>query len=251
MPTAFDAISDDFLSDLEAISELVRLVASGGGTSKSRVASVNSATLLLAATFEEFVREMGRQYAREVVSRTANVVDLPKKLTATAWKRALEHMARAKIDTGGTSTPLLHIASDARSELEAMCKFLEGDVSQNIYNHIAHNDNNMRPDQINAIFKVSDLSNICAKISDNNYIKSYVDELDGNQAHLKFKTALNDFMEKRNNIAHSLNPGSSASAEQFLDDVNLLRAVALAMAACLPNHLPIVNNLDPRIEAEA
>lgn len=101
MTTTFDVISDDFLSDLEAISDLVSLVANGGGTSKSRVASINSATLLLAATFEELVREMCRQYAREVVSRTPSVVDLPRKLTATAWKRSLEELARAKIDSGG------------------------------------------------------------------------------------------------------------------------------------------------------
>lgn len=251
MSTAFDVISDDFLSDLEAISDLVGLVANGGGSSKSRVASINSATLLLAATFEELVREMGRQYAREVVSRTANVADLPRKLTATAWKRALEDMARAKIDTGGTSTPLLHIATEARSEFDAICKFLEGDISQNIYKHIAHNENNMRPDQINAIFNVCDLNNICAKISENDILKIHLVEADSGQAHSKFKVALNDFMEKRNNIAHSLNPGSSASAEQFLDDVNLLRAVALAMAACLPDHLPKADGPDPTIEIKA
>jgi hypothetical protein len=237
MSTAFDVISDDFLSDLEAISELIGLVANGGGSSKSRIASINSATLLLAATFEEFVREMGRQFAREVVSRTASVANLPRKLTATAWKRALEDMARAKIDTGGTSMPLLHITTEARSEFDAICKFLEGDTSQNIYKHIAYNENNMRPQQINAIFKVCDLGDICRKISDTDFMMTYLSEDDGGRAHSKFTIALNDFMEKRNGIAHSLNPGSSVGAEQFLDDVNLLRAVALAMAACLPNQL--------------
>ncbi len=238
MPTIFDVISDDFLSDLEAISDLVGLVALEGGSSKSRIASINSATLLLAATFEELVREMARQFAREVVSRTTNVADLPRKLTATAWKRALENMARAKIDTGGTSMPLLYIATEARSEFDAICKFLEGDKSQNIYSHIAHNENNMRPDQINAIFKVYDLSNICGKISEVDFLKNHLAEDDSGRTHSKFIMALNDFMEKRNGIAHSLNPGSSASAAQFLDDINLLRAVSLAMAACLPNHLP-------------
>jgi hypothetical protein len=237
MATAFDAISDDFLSDIEALAELVGLVAVGGGSSKSRVSSINSATLLLAATFEELVREMGRQFARELVSRTDNVANLPRKLTATAWKRTLENMARAKIDTGGTSTPLLHISSESRSEFESICKFLEGDTSQDIYKHIAHNENNMRPDQINAIFKVCDLGNICGKIAQTDFMKGYLGEDDEGQAHFKFTVALNDFMEKRNGIAHSLNPGRSVSAERFLDDVNLFRAVALALAACLPDQL--------------
>lgn len=248
MATIFDVISDDFLSDLEAISDLVGLVAVGGGSSKSRVASINSATLLLAATFEELIREMGRQFAREIVSRTGNVADLPRKLTATAWRRSLEDMARAKIDTGGTSMPLLHIATEARSEFDAICKFLEGDISQNIYKHIAHNENNMRPDQINAIFKVCGLSNICGKISETEFLKHHLAEDDGSRVHFKLLTALNDFMEKRNGIAHSLNPGNSASADQFLEDVNLLRSVSLAMAACLPGHLPQANNSNPETQ---
>jgi hypothetical protein len=238
MTTTFDIISEDFLADLDAIADLIGLVAIGGGSSRSRLASINSATLLLAATFEELVREMGRQFAREVVLRTENVVDLPRKLAATAWKRTLENMARAKIDTGGTTVPLFHIATEARSEFEAVCKFLEGDTSQNIYKYIAHNENNMRPEQINAIFKVCNLSNFCEKISGIDVLKLHLAEDDSGRAHGKFLVALNDFMEKRNAIAHRLNPGSSASAEQFLEDVNLLRAVALAMATCLPDHLP-------------
>lgn len=237
MPTVFDAINDDFLADLDAIANLVYLVANSGGSSKSRVASINSATLLLAATFEEFIREMGRQYAREIVTRAASVSDLPKKLTATAWRRSLEEMARAKIDTGGTSLPLLQIASDARSQFEAICKFLEGDTSQNIYNHIAHNENNMRPDQINAIFKVCDLQNVCGKICDTEMLKDHFVEEDSGQVNTKFRLALNDFMEKRNSIAHSLNPGSSVSADQFIQDVNFLRAVSTSLATCLPLNL--------------
>jgi hypothetical protein len=238
MSTTFDVISDDFLADLDAISDLVSLVANGGGSSKSRVASINSATLLLAAAFEELIREMGRQFARDVVSRSANVSALPKKLTATAWKRALENMARAKIDSGGISVPLLHIAADARSEFDAICKFLEGDMSQNIYKHIAHNDNNMRPDQINMIFKVYDVSNVFGKLSNNELIKNHFSEDNAAGANEKLAVALNEFMEKRNSIAHSLNLASSASAGDFLEDVKLLRAIALALAACLPIHLP-------------
>ena len=250
MTTAFDVISDDFLSDLEAISDLVRLVDNGGGSSKSRIASINSATLLLAATFEELVREMGRQYAREVVAHTKTVSLLPQKLIATAWKRTLENMARAKIDNGGTPTPLLRIAADARTDFDAICKFLEGDISQNIYTHIAHNENNMRPQQMNAIFNVCNLGNICEKISRTTFVMDFLTEEHEHQADIKFRYLLNNFMEKRNAIAHSLNPGSSEGAEQFADDVNLMRAIALGLASLLPDHLPKEIVTDPAFEFE-
>lgn len=236
MATSFDMICEDFLSDLQAISELVSLVDTGGGSSKSRIASINSATLLLAATFEEFIREMARQFAKEIVTNRGNVAGLPKKLTATAWKRALENMARAKIDTGGTTTPLLSIASEARSDFDAMCRFLEGDITQDIYKHIAHNEHNMRPEQINAIFKVSDLSNVCLKLSGIDPLKEFFADESQEKVHIKMLKALNDFMEKRNGIAHNLNPGSSSGSTQFLDDVSLLRCIASSLAICLPAH---------------
>lgn len=239
MASIFDVISDDFLSDLQAISDLVILVENGGGSSKSRIASINSATLLLAATFEEFIREMGRQYAREFVQLTPDPRSLPRKLSATAWKRTLEELARAKVDTGGTPVPLAHIAASARSSFDAVCKFLEGDFSQDIYGTLVHNENNMRPQQINAVFSISNLSDICGKISDHALMKTHFGEEESGKAHGKLIVSLNDFMEKRNAITHALNPGASVSAGDFMHDVELMKAIALSLAACLPAQLPV------------
>jgi|GEM_PF-1141861 len=239
MTTAFHVISDDFLSDLDAISNLVLLVEQEGQSSKSRIASVNSATLLLAATFEEFVREMARQFARELVSRAADPKDLPRKLSGTAWKRTLEELARAKIDTGGTPLSLTHIANGARSRFESICKFLEGDTSQDIYKNLVHNENNMRPNQINGIFAICDLKDICLQVSNYEFLKEHFDEEEVGKVHGKLLTYINDFMEKRNDISHSLNRSSSVSAAQFLEDIKFMRALALSMSACLPDKLPI------------
>lgn len=239
METIFSVIVDDFLADLNAISDLVAAVQSGGSSARSRLASVNSATLLLSATFEEFVREMGRQYAREVVRGLANVERLPRKLTATAWKRTLEDLARAKIDTGGTAQSLEGISRDARSKFDAVCGFLSGDMSQDVYGALVHNENNMRPRQLNEIFSICDLKNICEKFCEKTPIKDHFDEIDNGKVHGLFLVSLNDFMEKRNDIAHSLNPGSSSGPSQLLKEVDFFKATALSLAETLPEHLPI------------
>ena len=239
MTSVFDVIADDFLSDLQAISDLISLVEKGGGSSKSRVASINSATLLLAATFEEFIREMGRQYARELVQLIPDHRNLPRKLSATAWKRTLEELARAKIDTGGTPIPLTHIAANARASFEAVCRFLEGDCSQDIYATLVHNENNMRPNQINAVFTISDLSDVCLKISEERFLKEFFGEDDQGKTHGQLIVSINNFMEKRNDISHSLNSRVSVSAEQFIQDVEFMKALALSLSACLPNNLPV------------
>lgn len=238
MTTIFDAVSDDFLADLKAISELVTAVQAPGNSARSRVASVNSSTLLLAARFEEFIREMGRQFARETVSRNLDTNDLPRKLAATAWKRTLENLARAKIDTGGTPGSLTAISQHAKSRFETVCKFLEGDKTQDIYDYLIHNENNMRPNQLNAIFSICDLKDICSKISDKPSLKEYFDEEDAGKVHGQLLIKLNDFMEKRNDIAHSLNPGSSPVPSALLDDVVFFEALASSLGVTLPEHLP-------------
>jgi len=238
LTTIFSAISDDFLADLTAITELISAAQAPGNSARSRIASVNSSTLLLAAIFEEFVRELGRQYARETVSRCVDSSQIPRKLTATAWKRTLEGLARAKIDTGGTPEPMELISRKARSSFEAVCSFLEGDRTQDIYESLIHNENNMRPDQLNAVFSICDLKDVCSKTSMRSDLSRYFDEEDSGKVHGMLLTRLNDFMEKRNYIAHSLNAGSSSVPDNLLDDISFFKALALSLAETLPEHLP-------------
>lgn len=228
------------MADLAALSELVGAAHGGGTSPKTRIASVNSATLLLAATFEEFVRELGRQYARDMVARTGDPRQLPKKLTATAWKRTLEHLARAKIDTGGTPLSLEHISVDSRAKFDAVLAFIGGDFSQDIYSTLIHNENNMRPGEINAVFSVCDLSNVCQKISEHEKLKACFGEEDSGKVHGKFLIWLNDFMEIRNSIAHALNLGSSVGPDDFASWVRTFEAVAHSLAGTLPSNLPAV-----------
>tara|TARA_R100000687_G_C6448205_1_gene163882 strand:+ start:1689 stop:2417 length:729 start_codon:yes stop_codon:yes gene_type:complete len=238
LTTIFTAISDEFLADLTAITELISIAQAPGNSARSRIASVNSSTLLLAARFEEFIRELGRQFARETVSRCGQPSQIPRKLTATAWKRTLEGLARAKIDTGGTPEPTELISRQARSSFEAVCSFLEGDTTQDIYESLIHNDNNMRPAQLNAVFSICDLKDVCLKTSARPDLSSYFEEDDPGKVHGLLLVRLNDFMEKRNDIAHSLNPGSSSVPDNVLDDVSFFKALALSLAETLPEHLP-------------
>ena len=68
MATHFTVILDDFEEELEAIKILVQASADPRlGKPRTRVAGANAAVLLLAATFEEFVRQMARAFARAVV----------------------------------------------------------------------------------------------------------------------------------------------------------------------------------------
>ncbi len=56
MASAFKIITEEFIDDMDAIRSLVVTFSDPQKTAKSRIAAANSATLLVAATFEEFIR---------------------------------------------------------------------------------------------------------------------------------------------------------------------------------------------------
>jgi hypothetical protein len=70
MPSVFGVIFEEFEQELDAIQILVGPAGDAKPSAKARVAGANAAVLLLAASFEEFVRELAREYARAVVAAT-------------------------------------------------------------------------------------------------------------------------------------------------------------------------------------
>ena len=225
MSTDFVAITDDFQKDLDAILSVVDAFDDPSkGAPKVRVSAANAATLLLAATFEEFVRSMARAVARKVVQTASSFSELPSKLATTAWRRTMKSMTQLRIDNrsrflwsdGGTSDP--------RPRFDDIYKFCKGDLSQDIYNDLIFNENNMRPDQINSLFSVSDLSNVCHKASGEDPLVQHFKESDKGRSHGLLLSFLQDFFNRRNIIAHSLNAHQSRGADDIRYDIDTFRA---------------------------
>ncbi|MFM2149093.1 MAG: hypothetical protein RLZZ187_1399 [Pseudomonadota bacterium] len=228
MPTSeFQIINEDFEIELAAIIELVKNFAGKGQSPKISIAAANSSTLLLAATFEEFVRDMARTYARAVVTNATSLDKLPKNLASTAWKRSLESLARVKFDIEQAAREKLTI--DAQARFAVVFEFIKGDLSKDIYNDLIHNENNMRPAQINSLFKISGLQDICKSISDKEDILSFFGEIESGKAHGKMLNGINDFFERRNGIAHALNIRQSSGPDKIITDLEMLRAFGVAL----------------------
>ncbi len=167
MSTEYTVITEEFDQDLEAIRSLVDAFNDPHKSApKARIAAANSATLLLAATFEEFVREMARAYARMVIAAANSLETLPRNLPNTAWRRTMETLARLRIDTSPNSPSTEKAFSDALARFHVIYEFCKGDLSQNIYDELIHNENNLRPREINSLFKVTGLLDVCKRLSD-------------------------------------------------------------------------------------
>jgi hypothetical protein len=237
MPTVFELIKEDFMSELDAIRLLVTTFDAAGKPPKARVAAANSATLLVAATFEEYIRQSAREYARVVVTNTSNAADLPKNLAATAWKRSMERLAKVRFDVKDQPTrDSLFLTTGTR--FSVVHEFVRGDLSQDIYEDLIHNENNMRPTELNSMFKVAGLSDVCSKLCEQQTMKDHFEETEQGKAHGKLLTALEEFMDRRNNIAHALNPGSSTGADQIIKDLDMLEALANSLCQTLEALIP-------------
>jgi len=238
MADAFDLISDDFVADLNDIRSVVRTFDSPTFMPKTRVAAANSATLLLAATFEEFVREMAREYARAVVNGTGSFAQLPRKLAGTAWKRTMDGLGKIKFDEHASGVDLVNAANAKFSTIYEFCR---GDLTKEIYMELIHNDSNMRPTQLNELFNVSGLSDVCRRCSGEQVLLDHFGETEPNVTHGKLITALQDFFERRNGVAHSIAAMRSSGASQILTEIDLLERFARALSAILESNAPPVH----------
>ncbi|MER8509165.1 HEPN domain-containing protein [Mesorhizobium sp. M0199] len=235
MASAFEIIVEDFVEDVEAIRSLVVTFADTKYQPRSRIAAANSATLLVAATFEEFVREMAREFARAVVSGAPSFDKLPTNLASTAWKRTMDGLGKVKFDAQGKRGEMFGIAQAKFSVIYDFCK---GDLSKDIYRELIHNETNMHPTQINSLFKVSGLKDVCERCSHKQSLLEIFGETEHGKAHGKLLTGINDFFDRRNDIAHALNGGQSSSPEQIQTDIDMLISFGKALCEVLEGQAP-------------
>ncbi|WP_428277745.1 HEPN domain-containing protein [Candidatus Palauibacter sp.] len=233
MANPFSVIVDDFDETLNSLLLLVQIGQGTGVSPKTRVASIHATTLMLAAAFEEFIREMALEHARHVVNGAHSVSELPDMLLMTAWKRTLGEAVRLQVNGRSKRDALKMSAKQVRPKVDALCSFVEGDIQQNIYDHLIHNEINMRATQINKLFRVSGREDICSEVCKQGSLKAFFDREDERKTHGELLAALENFINRRNEIAHSLNSAVSSAPEEVYRIIKMLRAFARDLGVTL------------------
>ena len=230
------AITEDFDDDLNVIRLLTQSFDDPSrNAAKVRIAAANSATLLLAATFEEYVREMARVYAKTFVSGLGTNERLPVKLLSTAWRRTLKSLSNLQVSPSPPYFTSDNMVSDPKAKFEAIYDFCRGDLSQDVYDDLIYNENNMRSAQINSLFKVSNLHDICLKISNRRPLQEFFGEEDEGKVHSRLVDGIDGFIKRRNDIAHSLNNNSSSAPDQIGNDIEMFDAFGKSLCETLEN----------------
>lgn len=226
MRVEYQAILDDFESEIIAIGELADATKIGSSfSSRARISLANSLTLVLASTFEEYVRQLVKAAWRQRLSAVESIDQLPKKLQAKLWRNSLERAARRPFDDVERQPRV------ARERIQNLMEFcMNGDLTVSMDEEIAHNDRNMRPDQINDLFNRIGIKNIfgvgCALAE---VIEFFDCDNAGQAAHL-LRGELEDFFLRRNLVAHAIVFGSSGGADTIHRDVEVCFLTAKALA---------------------
>jgi hypothetical protein len=238
MTSTFTVLFEEFDEELAAIKILVDASADPKlGRPKARVAGANAATLLLAATFEEYVRELARAYARAVVETCSSYEKLPPRLASVAWRRTMEALARVRLSATEECFSRDNVFAEALARFTVTYEFCRGDLSQDIYQDLIHNENNMRSQEINSLFNISGLRDVCLLASGDVEFMGLLGEVEPAKSHGQLVQRLEEYFERRNQVAHAINAMRSSSPEQISTDIELLRSFGSALCAVLEHQV--------------
>jgi RiboL-PSP-HEPN len=228
MPTEFDVICDEFSSELDALSEMaVNPAETGqsGVTPRARVSAGNAAVLLLAAIFEEYVRQQVRAAFRDKCRSARGISDFPAKIASTVWRRSLEALAR---------TPFEDIESDRRKtdeRLSTTVSFcLKKEITADVSVILSHNDTNMRLQELGRLFNQIGLPSIILSACESADLMDFLGADTPGKANVLLEARINEFFRRRNEIAHAIQLGSSSGPTELLQDIKMFRLLGRSLA---------------------
>lgn len=234
MANSFGLIFEEYSLELGAISGMVQATEptdTPKPPAKVRIAAANSATLLLAAVFEDYIRQQVVAAFEEKRRATATIEVFPKDIAKTVWRRTLDTLS--KVDMADVEANPAAFEAKLLSVIDfSLKKKVDADIGE----ALAHHQNNMRPDQLTSLFNQIGVSKVLHKSCDDAQLQSYLGKDNRDAARDALANLMNDFFVRRNRIAHAIQiANTSSGAVQLSQDIELFsifgKALQLALEA--------------------
>ena len=233
MAFQFRAVADEFCTEIQVIHALVSSFDRTEEQSRLKAVVSNAAILLLAATFEGFVRDMAGLAARAAVARSGQVADVPNRMLRTAWQRTFNSIARFEVPQNTRTEAIHQLVGRAEKRSATIFAFLRGKTSLDIYADLVQNDVNMRTREINRLFKLSEVSDVCREVSREQSVIDHFQVDSEDVAGSELANFIDRFIEQRNHIAHADTSVSSMGAGEVYNHVEAFRVFAVSLCAVL------------------
>ena len=238
MRSQFRIVAEDFCTEVGVIHDLVSSLEGNAVEPMVRAAASNSAMLLLAATFEGFVRAMAGQVARAAVARANVVAQVPNRILRTAWKRTFESIVRFDLPQSTRTREIHEIVKKAESQAALVFEFLRGNTKRDIYADLVRNDVNMRAQEINRLFSMSEVSDVCSLVSKEQTVIDHFRADPKRASSRDLVRFFDNFIDQRNCIAHALTPSFSVGPPDVRGHIATFRVFAQALCAVLERKFP-------------
>ena len=227
---------DEFSSELDALSEVVVGPTEGASSTlspRARISAGNAATLMLAAIYEEYVRQQVMSAFKEKCSRVNGHSEFPKALAGKVWKKALDAMARTQFSR------VEERAREMEESIQNILNFtLRKDLASDVSKTVAHNVNNMRPQQMVELFKDIGIAEIIGKSCNDPKLKALIGVSKKAELISNVTLRLDAFFQRRNDMAHALQAGRSSGPVEILQDIQLFRLFGKGLASALDTEFP-------------
>ena len=171
--------------------------------------------------------------ARATVARAGQVANVPSRILRTAWKRTFDSIARLEIPQNTRTSDIHQIVGKAEERSKAVFAFLRGDTGLDIYADLVQNDNNMRTQEINRLFKISGVTDVCTLVSREANVVNHFQLESENATGRELAEFIDRFIEQRNYIAHADTSLSSVGAQEVYNHIATFCVFAASLCAVL------------------
>lgn len=247
MASDLDLIVEDLSAKFSNIRELSRsiensthiTVAIGDGETETkeirplqRAGSGLGSYLLIYFAFEDCIRQMSSAYCRYFIERHILVNRYPYTMAASYWKKSVSLLSEFNEIKSRTKSLQTKIIMD---DLSAF--IFDQDLTKADNDRLTYHERNLRPSEINSIFKRYGIENIIRECCSNITIQNYAAETDEDRTYQSICSELNEIVERRNEIVHRIDFSRFPASGEVSAASGFLHLLAQVMAEKLSNRL--------------
>jgi len=197
--------------------------------------------VLLASSFEEFVREEIGQCADYLAGKYVGFQDNVKhSIRAAYWKGCLESLrfTGSILTTSEPRTPNPVSIGKIRNLLDSARGFVVDDDALQFNRAVFYrHSNNFRPHVVDEVGARLGIKNIIKNAADSSRIKNYFGVSRKNESYDKLKAKLEEFYERRNEIVHSLSGVTGYAVDVVLDYIVVFEMTAESIKVVLTKEI--------------
>lgn len=205
-------------------SNLLPLVEAGGQNTMAACGIV-----LIAAHFEECIRQQVEEYAKALVTNYNDIEDgLQIKIIDAYWKSGLSKLSRLR----PKDDPAW--ASLASTSLKSFIKYpVAGDVNHLVASWLCDHENNMRFDTVQLLTGRVGIKDLSGKLFKHSELKAISGTVKSADFSVSVRVKLKEFYDLRNGLVHSISQNSGVGRTIFAQWADFLLAFSDAFASAM------------------